>query len=159
MLCKVNGTAPKDYGKAILSCSPLGEDGKPIEIGQVEKQTYIDLGFRELTGGLLWPIRNANLAHSFAVSQMCKLMQSPCEKAWLCALQCLHHMYEHRNDGFTYRSGCSLVPIAHYDSSHNDRKEQHKSHYGFDVCMGGGRIIFASRGHKIPPRALQRMST
>jgi len=135
------------------SCSPLGEDGKPIKIGQVEKQTYIDLGFRELTGGLLWPIRNAYPAHSFAVSQLCKLMQSPCEKAWLCALQCLHHLYEHRNDGITYRSDCSLVPIAHYDSSHNDRKELHKSHYGFDVCMGGGRIIFASRGHKIPAKS------
>jgi hypothetical protein len=62
-----------------------------------------------LTGGLLWPIRNAYPAHSFAVSQLCKLMQSPCEKAWLCALQCLHHLYEHRNDGITYRSDCSLV--------------------------------------------------
>ena len=49
--------------------------------------------------------------------------------------------------------GCSLVPIAHYDSSHNDRKELHKSHYEFDVCMGGGRIIFASRGHKIPAKS------
>jgi hypothetical protein len=35
------------------SCSPLGEDGKPIKIRQVEKQTYIDLGFRELNGCLL----------------------------------------------------------------------------------------------------------
>jgi hypothetical protein len=64
--------------------------------------SYIDLGFRELTGGLLWLIRNACHAHSFAVSQLCKLMQSPCEKAWLCALQCLHYMCEHRNDGITY---------------------------------------------------------
>ena len=27
---------------------------------------------------------------------------------------------------FTHRSDCSLVSIAHYDSSHNDRKELHE---------------------------------
>jgi hypothetical protein len=97
---KVNNL-PFPKGK---SCSPLGDDGKTIKIGQVEEQTYNDLGFRELTGGLLWPIWSAYPAHSFAVSQLCKLMQSPCGKARLCALQCLHHLYEHRNDGINFYS-------------------------------------------------------
>jgi hypothetical protein len=41
-----------------------------------------DRGYRKLIGCMLWPTRNAYPMISYAISQLCRCMEKPSEKAW-----------------------------------------------------------------------------
>ena len=130
------------------SISPVDRTGKPIIVSADEHTAVLKRGYRELIGGLLWPIRNAYPSCAFGISQLCRCMQTPSEVAWTYAIHMLHHLYSIRDTGIEYHSDRDAKMVCYYDSSHMDDRWDYKSQYCFVIYIWGGPVMWKSKKHQ-----------
>jgi hypothetical protein len=123
-------------------------DGRLIITDESEYGPVKDRGYRKLIGCLLWPARNAYPMISFAVSQLCRCMEKPSEKAWESAMHTLHYLYATREEGIGYRSDGDPRPRCYYDSGHMQDRSDFRNQYGILVTWFGGPIEWVSKKHK-----------
>jgi len=123
------------------------EKGQLIIVEEEEYKRVTAQGYRSLVGTILWPARNAYPMISYAVTQLCRAMEKPSDKAWASAMHCLHYLYSIRHEGIRYRSDASPVPVCYYDSGHLQDRVDYKSFYGFVITFMGGPILWMSKKH------------
>jgi len=124
------------------------ENGRLIVVKEDEYEQVKARGYRQLIGCLLWPARNAYPMISFAVTQLCRCMEKPSERAWESALYTLHYLYETREIGIGYRSDGDPIPRCWYDSGHMQDRSDYRNQYGVVLTWFGGPIHWMSKKHQ-----------
>ena len=74
------------------------------DISEAEARKVSKRGYKALCGSLLWPSRFTHKEISQGISQCCRVMSKPSEKAWKHAIQMLAWLRDHRLQGMTFRS-------------------------------------------------------
>ena len=105
--------------------------------GEVSRN--IARGYQRLVGSLLWCVRHVMPICAYGCSQLCKLMATPTDEAWHAALWMLNYIYQHRNEGITFREN-DTVPCAFVDASNRDDPTDGKTQYGYTIQWGGPLI-------------------
>ena len=112
----------------ILSKSDLPQEG--------EVQRNIDRGYQRLVGSLLWAVRHVYPLCSYGCSQLCKLMATPTDHAWDCALHMLNYLKHHANEGIKFTESDDDM-LAFVDASNKDDPTDGKTQYGYVILWGG----------------------
>jgi len=105
--------------------------------GEVERN--IDRGYQRLVGSLLWCVRHTMPICSYGCSQLCKLMATPTDHAWKCALHMLKYIHQHADEGIRF-SETDSEPCAYVDASNKDDPTDAKTQYGYTIQWGGPLI-------------------
>ena len=71
----------------------LDNDGKVVGVNDDEAKAILALGFKKLTGEILWIVRNTGIAAMYAGSMMSKCSAKPSEVAWKAGLHAMHYLY------------------------------------------------------------------
>ena len=124
------------------------EMGNLITTDESEYGPVKDRGYRKLIGCMLWPARNAYPMISYAISQLCRCMEKPSEKAWESAMHTLHYLFETRETGIGYRSDGDPIPRCYYDSGHMQDRANYRNQYGIILTWFGGPIEWVSKKHR-----------
>ena len=129
---------------------PLDNCGKPIDVPDDEVKRVHKKGYMNLVGGLLWAQRNTCPGLSFAMSQICRCMQRPSEKALACGVHSLKYLLAHKQDGISFHSDGNWEPRIYYDSGHKQPTGDGRSFCFFVIMHFGGPIYWETTKHDIP---------
>jgi hypothetical protein len=115
----------------------LTKADKPRE-GEVERN--IQLGYQRLVGSLLWIVRHVAPIAVYGMSQLCKLMATPTDDAWDCALHLLKYLHQNKERGIRF-SECDYDPLGFVDASNRDDPFDGLCQYSFALFWGGPLIV------------------
>ena len=107
--------------------------------------------YRQITGSLLWIMRNSMPALMYGTSITTKCMCKPSQKALKSAMQLMHYAHETKEMGITFNSHGNLEPICYIDSGFNQAKLGSKPQYSFVIMWMGGPIVWKSKRHDQVP--------
>lgn len=115
----------------------LSKANEPAE-GEVERN--IKKGYQRLVGSLLWCVRHCFPICAYGCSQLCKLMATPTDDAWRCALHMLMYLHQNRRRGIRFCEGDG-EPVAFVDASNRDDPHDGRTQYGYSIHWGGPLIV------------------
>ena len=72
----------------------LLSDPDYLKSKSAENRSVLDRGYMKAVGMILWAARNVFLECLVGVSFLCRVMSSPCENAWLCAMHMIKWIYQ-----------------------------------------------------------------
>ena len=119
----------------------LTKAAKPSE-GEVDRN--INRGYQRLVGSLLWAVRHICPIASYGMSQLCKLMATPTDLAWDCALHLLQYLLQNKARGIKF-SETDEEPMAFVDASNKDDPEDGRTQYGYSIHWGGPLVTKSSK--------------
>ena len=108
---------------------------------------FIDMGYMNIVGSLLWGARNCYPEMLYGVTQCCRLMSKPDPQAWASACHMLQYMNSQLTRGIRFRSDGNESPICYYDSSNKADPTDGKSQWGYCIYMFNGPIDWGCKKH------------
>jgi len=108
------------------------------EEGEVARN--IKRGYQRLVGSLLWCVRHVFPICAYGCSQLCKLMATPTDHAWKCALHMLKYIDQHKERGIKF-SETDDEPCAFVDASNRDDPQDGRTQYGYIIHWGGPLVV------------------
>lgn len=146
-----------DLGKTLEEFLPKRQARTPFPEGRTlsktidppsdeEAKVIKDRGYKKAVGMLLWCSRNVFIECSAGVNYLCRVMQSPNEQAWKCAMHMVSYLLSVKSRGILYSSKSSEL-VAFYDSSNNPDFSDGKCMYGYSIHLYGGPVCWISRKH------------
>ena len=138
---------PKDTPfppREMLSRSEIEDDATRAKAVHAH---YMKEGSMSMTGCILWAARNTMPELSYGVSQLCRMMSTPTEKSYLCALHMISYMSTKIDRGIRFTQNGNEQLIGHYDSSLKPDPADSKCQYGFIFYWKNGPIAWASKKH------------
>ena len=117
------------------------------EISDTEAKTVMKRGYKALCGSLLWPSRFTHKEISQGISQCCRVMSRPSEKAWKHAIQMLAWLRDHRLVGMTFSSDNDSHGLVCMSDASNkpDPKDSRCQHCHVVQWMGGTISMVSSK--------------
>ena len=97
--------------------------------------------YRQITGSLLWIMRNSMPALMYGTSITTKCMCKPSQKALKSAMHLMQYAHETKDVGITFNSHGNLEPVCYMDSGFNQAKLGSKPQYAFVIMWMGGPIV------------------
>ena len=123
----------------------LLSDPDYLKSKSAENRSVLDRGYMKAVGMILWAARNVFLECLVGVSFLCRVMSSPCENAWLCAMHMIKWIYQNRNRGLKFSSEGNVCPVAFSDASNKSDPHDGKCQFGFCIMLSGAPIIAISK--------------
>ena len=130
--------------REMLSRSEIPED---TAVAKREHAQYTKEGSMSMTGCILWAARNTMPELSYGVSQLCRMMSTPTEKSYNCALHMISYMSTQVDRGIRYNSKGNTQLIGHFDSSLKPDPVDSKCQWGYVFYWMNGPICWASKKH------------
>ena len=131
------------WAKAVPDCpTPAGiwlslED--PVD--PKESDTVSKRGYKALVGSLLWVSRFCHKELAVGISNVCRVMSRPSERAWSHCMQMLAWLRAHRSRGIEFRSDESVHGlVATTDASNKPDVRDSRCQAGYDIHWCGGPL-------------------
>lgn len=112
------------------------------KVPEQETKAVLRRGYMNLTGGLLWPVKNCFPELMYFVSNITTVMSRPTEKAWSYAMHGLAWLRDHKNEGIVFRSDQEIQPMAFVDAALEIDLHDGRVRAGHDISMAGGPVVF-----------------
>ena len=112
-----------------------------VKVSEDESDVFLKRGYMNLTGGMVWPVKNCFDECHYAINNITTVMSRPSEEACKFDMHLLAWLRDNKDRGKLFSSDGNKEPLACVDASLDVDLYDGRVRAGHDIQMANGPVI------------------